>query len=189
MYDQLPPALVDKTGKLTATREVLKDKKVLAFYFSAHWCPPCRQFTPVLARSYDQARQAGLAGGVELIFVSSDRSEQEMMSYLRESHGHWFALPHGAREAQSLSSQYGVRGIPALVVVAMDGTVVSKDGRQEVTSLGMSAFTQWESLAPADVDTSVVLMLRDNPEEVKRSACDILTKLLTNIINDPNNTK
>lgn len=41
----------------------------------------------------------------------------------------------------------------------------------------------------ADVDTSVVLMLRDNPEEVKRSACDILTKLLTNIINDPNNTK
>ena len=136
-----------------------------------------------------EARQAGQAGGVELIFVSSDRSEQEMMSYLRESHGNWYALPHGAGEAQSLSARYGVRGIPALVVVAMDGTVLSRDGRQEVASLGMSAFSQWESLAPADVDTSVVLMLRDNPEEVKRSACDILTKLLTNIINDPNNTK
>ena len=152
-------------------------------------CSPCRQFTPLLARSYDQARQAGQAGGVELIFVSSDRSEQEMMSYLRESHGNWYALPHGAGEAQSLSARYGVRGIPALVVVAMDGTVLSRDGRQEVASLGMSAFSQWESLAPADIDTSVVLMLRDNPEEVKRSACDILTKLLTNIINDPNNTK
>ena len=36
---------------------------------------------------------------------------------------------------------------------------------------------------------AVVMVLRDNPEEVKKSACDILTKLLTNIINDPNNTK
>ena len=82
MYDQLPPNLVDKTGKLTATREVLKDKKVVAFYFSAHWCPPCRQFTPVLARSYDQARQAGLAGGGELIFVSSDRSQTDTNLFL-----------------------------------------------------------------------------------------------------------
>ena len=54
---------------------------------------------------------------------------------------------------------------------------------------GMSAFSQWESLAPAEVDTSLVNMLRDNGEEVKKSACDILTKLLTNIINDPSNTK
>ena len=53
----------------------------------------------------------------------------------------------------------------------------------------MSAFSQWESLAPAEVDTSLVNMLRDNEEEVKKSACDILIKLLTNIINDPNNTK
>jgi nucleoredoxin len=22
--------------------------KVVAFYFSAHWCPPCQHFTPLL---------------------------------------------------------------------------------------------------------------------------------------------
>ena len=68
--------------------------------------------------------------------MSSDRSEQEMRSYLSESHGNWYALPHGAGEAQSLSGQFGVRGIPALIVVAMDGSIISKDGRQEVSSLG-----------------------------------------------------
>ena len=30
----------------------LAEKKVLVFYFSAHWCPPCRLFTPVLAEFY-----------------------------------------------------------------------------------------------------------------------------------------
>jgi nucleoredoxin len=29
---------------------VFQGKTVIVFYFSAHWCPPCRQFTPVLAR-------------------------------------------------------------------------------------------------------------------------------------------
>ena len=41
--------------------QVLADTPVLALYFSAHWCPPCRQFTPLLARAYSQAKQAGLA--------------------------------------------------------------------------------------------------------------------------------
>ena len=130
MFDLLPRTLVDKTGQERGSVEVLKDKKVVALYFSAHWCPPCRQFTPVLARNYDQARQAGLAPGLEIIFVSSDRSEQEMLSYMRESHGNWYALPHGASEAQTLSTQFGVRGIPALVVISGEGTVISRDGRQ-----------------------------------------------------------
>ena len=33
--------------------EALKDKKFVGFYFSAHWCPPCRGFTPVLKDFYE----------------------------------------------------------------------------------------------------------------------------------------
>ncbi len=36
--------------------------------------------------------------------------------FLKESHGNWYALPYGDPTAQLLSSQFSVRGIPALKV-------------------------------------------------------------------------
>ena len=33
-------------------------------------------------------------------------------------------------------------------------------------SMGVSAFSQWNMTAPVNVDTSVVTMLKDNPEPV-----------------------
>ena len=186
----LPRHIMTSSGALVSTDTALTGKSVIAFYFSAHWCPPCRQFTPVLANAYRQAKQAGLINNVEVIFVSSDRSQDDMLSYMRESHADWYALPHGSPECGTLSSMFSVRGIPALVVVTRTGdSVLSREGRQEVMSLGMSALAQWNSAGPKDVDTSVIALLDDNPEQVKKDAKEILVKLLGNIVNDPNNTK
>lgn len=44
--------LMRKNGEVVEANQVLKEKKVICFYFSAHWCPPCREFTPVLADFY-----------------------------------------------------------------------------------------------------------------------------------------
>ena len=40
-------------GSKVKASVALADKKVVAFYFSAHWCPPCRGFTPVLKKFYE----------------------------------------------------------------------------------------------------------------------------------------
>ena len=53
--------------------------KVVAIYFSAHWCPPCRAFTPTLIKAYEAAKAAGLP--FELIFVSSDHDEDGFDEY------------------------------------------------------------------------------------------------------------
>jgi nucleoredoxin len=44
--------LVKRDGSVHDVDQVLSSANVVAFYFSAHWCPPCRNFTPLLADFY-----------------------------------------------------------------------------------------------------------------------------------------
>ena len=105
-------------------------QEVILYYFSAHWCPPCRQFTPMLKDFYGEIEDQN----VEIVFVSSDRSTEDMLSYMKESHGDWLATEHGSELTKSLKEKYGISGIPTLIVVKADGTVVTKDGRADVVS-------------------------------------------------------
>merc|ERR1739842_234641 len=75
--------------------------------------------------------------GVELIFVSCDRSKADMISYMKESHGDWFGVEHGSDLVQQLSEIFGVSGIPYLVVVKSDGTLITKDGRSAFKGKGL----------------------------------------------------
>jgi len=120
--------------------DALAGKDIVCFYFSAHWCPPCRQFTPILKDFYEEVSD----NGVEIIFVSSDRSPDEMKSYLKESHGEWLSVEHGSELAQALKQNFGITGIPALVVCKADGTVVSKNARADVQTKGPQALQGWK---------------------------------------------
>lgn len=115
--------------------------KTIGIYFSAHWCPPCRGFTPVLVKTYDEIVAAGKP--FELVFVSSDQSEEKMFGYMKEAKMAWKALPFGSDKKSSLSTKYGVRGIPTLVIVDKDGNTISKNARGDISSKGAAAFDQW----------------------------------------------
>lgn len=92
--------LLTSSGATVPASRALSDARVVALYFSAHWCPPCRQFTPLLRRAFQQARAAGRASRTALVFVSSDRSEAEQLSYMREAHGDWPAVRAGSELAR-----------------------------------------------------------------------------------------
>merc|ERR1719316_1740851 len=111
------------------TAEVLQGKKYIGIYFSAHWCPPCRGFTPQLAVSYEEYLQAK---DLEIVFVSSDRDEKSFDEYYAEQP--WVALPYGARNTKdSLSKKFKVQGIPSFVILDQEGNVVTLDARGEVS--------------------------------------------------------
>lgn len=104
--------------------------KVIVLYFSAHWCPPCRHFTPRLKALYETLKSSGK--NIEIVFISWDRSEKEMWEYFEKEHGDYFALPYDSAMRDALGSQYNVSGIPWLTVVKQDGEVARNEADEDM---------------------------------------------------------
>jgi len=120
-------SLESKTG-IVNTDATLSDKNVM-IYFSAHWCPPCRGFTPKLSEWYTNLKKTN--SDFELVFVSSDRDEAAFKEYFGEMP--FLALPYANRDGKNaLSKKFKVNGIPSLVVVGSDGETITNDGRSGV---------------------------------------------------------
>lgn len=113
--------------------------KTVAIYFSAHWCPPCRMFTPELVSFYNGVSKSEF----EIVFVSFDRSQEAMKGYMTEVKMPWLAVPYGSEKIEALAREFGVRGIPALIVLDENGKVVTKNGRGDVSSKGKDALKAW----------------------------------------------
>lgn len=147
--------LRDKSGKAYDAKQ-LAATDVIAFYFSAHWCPPCRQFTPLLRKFVETLRDNGETS-LKVIFVSSDKAEHEMWKYMYDAHGDWLALAFSCQDIKErLSRQYQVSGIPQLVVIDQVGRQAVRDARGEVMAAAQGSSTQvlttylaWRSAALA----------------------------------------
>ena len=97
--------------------------KILGLYFSAHWCPPCKAFTPKLAEFYRSLRAQG-RDDFEIIFVSSDKSKAEFSAYASQMP--WLSIDYDRRDLQaSLGQAFNVQGIPTLVWLNKDGNISS----------------------------------------------------------------
>merc|ERR1712130_31920 len=113
---------------------------VVCIYFSAHWCPPCRGFTPVLAEFYKECKGAGKS--LEIVFVSSDRDEPSWKEYFESMP--WVSVAHGDAQVQAIKQKFSVSGIPKLVVLnGKTGAQISDNGRGDVTGSGPAAFDNW----------------------------------------------
>ena len=132
-----PEKLYNAKGE-EVSRDELKDK-VVGIYFSAHWCPPCRQFTPKLVEFRDQNK-----ADFEVVFVSSDQNEPAQMNYMKEADMKWLAVKFGTTDVNELKRRFAVRGIPKLVIISPDGKTITEDGRGDVTNKASSALAEWK---------------------------------------------
>ena len=113
-----------KNGALVHTDdEALAKKKLIAFYFSAYWCGPCRKFTPQLVEYYN--RIAPQHPEFEIIFFSLDKSAAKMEAYMREMNMPWPALDYQKLAEKEVLKKNAGSGIPSLVLVDQSGKVLS----------------------------------------------------------------
>ncbi len=117
-------------------------KKTIGIYFSAHWCSPCRSFTPNLVKFHKKMTQQGKP--FEIVFVSSDRSQSKMYSYMKETDMPWLALPFGDDHKKDLAEKFNVRGIPKLVIIDPNGELITENGKKDVLESGAKAFADWK---------------------------------------------
>lgn len=117
----------------------LSTAKLIGIYFSAHWCPPCRGFTPQLVNFYNEVNKNEKE--FEVIFASCDQDEKSFASYFSEMP--WLTLPFKDSRCDAASDEYGCEGIPYLVVLTKEGIVVTKNGRGDVMQKGAAAFQKW----------------------------------------------
>ena len=88
--------VIGKDGTKVEVSTLAGEGKVLGLYFSAHWCPPCRAFTPQLGEFYKKVKDSANGPNFEIVFVSSDRDEQSFKDYFGEMP--WHALEWGSRD-------------------------------------------------------------------------------------------
>jgi len=123
--------IVNSTGAETVLKPVnkaLQNSKLVGLYFSGHWCGPCRRFTPLLAEAYSHLRETFPVHGLEIVFVSSDRSSAEFKEYYKTMPWKAVAYDELRLRQQEISKRYSVRGIPALIILdPISGQIVSSN--------------------------------------------------------------
>lgn len=101
----------------------LANKKLIAFYFSAHWCGPCRKFTPQLVDYYN--RVAPQHPEFEIVFYSYDKSPSAFETYMHETNMPWLAIDYSRLKGKEVLAKNAGNGIPSLVLVDSMGKLIS----------------------------------------------------------------
>ena len=115
--------------------------KVIALYFSASWCPPCRAFTPL---TVDLAKKLqGQEKPFAIVLVGCDQTRQKALDYMKSHKMTGYLLPPEADSNRALCKRYHVSGIPYLVVVDDTGKTLDPSARATVQSRSGSAWQIW----------------------------------------------
>lgn len=119
-------------------------------YASAHWCPPCRKYTPQLVKFYNDAKRfykqdSKRTKSIEIVFVSADHDMNGFNNYY--STMPWLAVPYDAETREMLLAWMKATGIPKLMCLdARSGRILESNsvGR----ALDLSRFAKMIGAAP-----------------------------------------
>ena len=134
----LPEEFESSKGKVK--KADLLSNKIIGVYFSAHWCGPCRAFTPKLAQFYKNVNI--LQKQIEIIFNSCDQDLKGFNDYF--STMPWIATPFESEAKTKIEEACGISSIPQLIIFDNKGHIIDDNGRRTVESEGDQAINTWK---------------------------------------------
>ena len=137
---------------------------MLGLYYASSWCPDCTPITPALGRVYAAQSVGEGTKELEIVYISSDRSAEQMAVSMKESHGPWESITYEKiDERSSLKRHFGVCagmeaselgltggkrkfGIPTLIIIDSETQeVLTMDGVRDVMKVsdGIGVVEGW----------------------------------------------
>lgn len=114
-----PSGLLAKASQKAsaAKKETLKrlEGKFIGIYHSAKWCGYCHIFTPQLIKFYKKNKK-----DFEVVFISGDKTEEQMQQYAKSAKMPWLAAPFGKEHNAPPAGGY-----PFLAVLTPDGKILT----------------------------------------------------------------
>ncbi|KPA78784.1 tryparedoxin-like protein [Leptomonas pyrrhocoris] len=144
-FDNPAQMLLRQDGSSVSATEALRAADYVLVCCSAQWCPHCRDFTPLMKRFYEAHH---VEKKFEVVFLSFDTSEKEMMDYFKKEHGNYYCLPYN--DAQQIgavwTSLYDFDGIPTVLVFekTYPRVFITNRGRDLVVNDPDAEYFPWE---------------------------------------------
>jgi len=104
----------------------------LLINFWASWCPPCRQESRTLERTWQAYRE----GGVMFVGLNVQDTVEDAAAYVREFD---LTFPNGRDVDGKITVEYGVVGLPVTFFVNREGTVE----RRWVGAISQERLVEW----------------------------------------------
>ncbi len=117
LFKSVPHLLNPNNEEKIETKTLWRDGvKSVGIYFSAHWCPPCRAFTPKLAELYKETQASSQS--FRMVFVSCDIDERSFNQY--RSTMPWPAVPLNSSTLLKAYFQFSGKYIKNLLILQND---------------------------------------------------------------------
>src|SRR4051812_24536454 len=95
--------------------------KVVLVDFWATWCGPCVAELPNVLKTYEKYHDKGF----EIIGISLDSDKDKLTSFIKQKNMTWPQYFDGKGWENKISTQYGIRSIPATYLLDKEGKVLA----------------------------------------------------------------
>ncbi|RHJ92512.1 TlpA disulfide reductase family protein [Parabacteroides bouchesdurhonensis] len=114
-------SLPDTAGVMVSLSD-FRGKYVLLDFW-ASWCPPCRRENPNVVKAFQNYKDKGFT----IIGISLDKDKNKWMKAISDDKLTWTHLSDLKYWDSEIPALYGIRGIPANVLLDPNGVIIAKN--------------------------------------------------------------